>query len=83
MSEQSLPQSKRGRRGLSVVRKTTYTIDELHALVEKLRRQEPSSERIEKRRRLAEQADRWREEMPVIETPIEDWIRAERERRNQ
>ncbi|MBI3978193.1 MAG: hypothetical protein HY331_08415 [Chloroflexi bacterium] len=70
---------RRGRRGrLVFLRNTTYTVDELPALIEKLRREEVPAAEIERRRRLAKRADRWRQEMPVIETPVKDWIRSER-----
>ena len=67
--------NKRGSRRLAVIRKTTYTLDELPDVIARLRREEASPEETQRRRRLAERARRWQEEMPVIDTPIEDWIR--------
>lgn len=60
---------------MATVIRRKYALAELPSLLERLASEPVSPEEIERRRRLSEEVDRIREEMPPIPFPIENWIR--------
>ncbi|MBI3980097.1 MAG: hypothetical protein HY331_18135 [Chloroflexi bacterium] len=73
------PVKRSRRRRLTLICKTTYTVDELPALLDRLRHQEASAEEIERRTRVVERIERLRAKLPPIETPVDEWLRRARE----
>jgi hypothetical protein len=57
---------------------TVYTFAEFHELAKRLRTETLRPGELERRRKLAEESDRFLREMNPISVPIEDLIRSER-----
>ena len=55
----------------------SHSLEELDALIERLRREPRSPEEIERLRRVAAEVDRLRNQSPPITVPIEELIRRE------
>ncbi|MBI4320099.1 MAG: hypothetical protein HY675_16535 [Chloroflexi bacterium] len=69
----------RARTGPRPSKYRVYTLDELPALFEQWRREEPDPKEIVRRTRLYNRAARWRNQLSEIDIPVDELVRRARE----